>query len=1098
MSLQMGLFLSLFLFTVQATAIKDHGRPDILSEVRNMYDKDLMKLLRATKQTENIKATSELGRHRTRRSTFYQSGVKVCPQETIKEVMASHRSYYKLRVCQEAVWEAFRVFLDRLPSNEEYQRWVFACQHEPLCLDDLARNFSHSQEHIDMVHKRVVSAEDKQQEQEGVISEPGPLEDPNPEIAEPGEPTTAWAFSDPVPRDIIGGTQDTDLPNIVPEMMVEQVVEFSITILDPGYSELLNDPDTAQYHDFARSLHDQMVLVFEKLPGFKEIRVLGFRSGGETVRCAVVFETDATGCNDYMDEIMHTAHGETEPKDTEFVSAGPSLKEMVAKALSDQTSLPVDVQSLSFEPDNLPQPTMPIATEIAEELNRAPPEPDSHNELTVATPQPEDDVEKPHVRVSLAPVARENDLETLLDPTAIPEEANVKEMSNSEFDSMAITSAAPSLVDHVVTDSVTEPPSAVPPATSVSPTSPPGEQPPANSDPQPLPEEGADKVGLVEDEHLPIDPEVAEGEGEIIVQHEPTDTIEDRGVPEVTPMPESGAAELPSNTETESSENSEGGADDIPLDDSPMLPDVTATSSTDLEPPEAPLTESPTVELARGPTMVAVTLADFKMEPEVFTTEAIVTVTEEHAVQDQEDRPPPSLGSPSGDEGTEDIMGDLDGESMESNGMQDYGSGYPSETGDRPFESTPPPPLKYLTTPSMTTASKGKELVVFFSLRVTNMNFSDDFFNKSSPEYQSLENTFLELTQFTEPNDRPNPGASQRFESGKQRTLASIPLLPYLQSNLTGFKELEILNFRNGSVVVNSKMKFAKSVPYNITEAVQCVLEDFCNAASKRLDIEIDSRSLDIEPADRADPCKFLACNEFSQCVVNRWTKEAECLCDPGYGTQDGLPCQSVCSLMPDYCLNGGQCEIVPGHGATCRCPVGKYWHFHGERCSELASLSVDPMLIVAGIVGSLILVFAIIGILVCINKKCVGTRKTVTLIHAHSPFALGNTARLNPVFENDNGVMTQFTGSYYTLSTGAGSSGSSQQDTLHTIENIHLSVEIPRQIYTTRSDELVPEMVDFHRCIPHNEAWRLTHEYRTSCCLLRASDNECAEVTVL
>ncbi len=66
-------------------------------------------------------------------------------------------------------------------------------------------------------------------------------------------------------------------------------------------------------------------------------------------------------------------------------------------------------------------------------------------------------------------------------------------------------------------------------------------------------------------------------------------------------------------------------------------------------------------------------------------------------------------------------------------------------------------------------------------------------------------------------------------------------------SNLTGFKELEILNFKNGSVVVNSKMKLDKPVPYNVTKTVQCVLEDFCNAASKRLDLEIDSQSVDVE-----------------------------------------------------------------------------------------------------------------------------------------------------------------------------------------------------------------------------------------------------------
>ena len=78
--------------------------------------------------------------------------------------------------------------------------------------------------------------------------------------------------------------------------------------------------------------------------------------------------------------------------------------------------------------------------------------------------------------------------------------------------------------------------------------------------------------------------------------------------------------------------------------------------------------------------------------------------------------------------------------------------------------------------------------------------------------------------------------------------LSVLQLLPYLQSNLTGFKQLEILNFRNGSVVVNSKMKLDRPVPYNVTEAVHCVLEEFCGGAAKRLDIKIDSRSLDIEP----------------------------------------------------------------------------------------------------------------------------------------------------------------------------------------------------------------------------------------------------------
>lgn len=55
--------------------------------------------------------------------------------------------------------------------------------------------------------------------------------------------------------------------------------------------------------------------------------------------------------------------------------------------------------------------------------------------------------------------------------------------------------------------------------------------------------------------------------------------------------------------------------------------------------------------------------------------------------------------------------------------------------------------------------------------------------------------------------------------------------------------------------MVNSRMTFAKSVPYNVTMAVHCVLEDFCNAAAERLDIKIDSGSLDVEPGESYTLC---------------------------------------------------------------------------------------------------------------------------------------------------------------------------------------------------------------------------------------------------
>lgn len=96
------------------------------------------------------------------------------------------------------------------------------------------------------------------------------------------------------------------------------------------------------------------------------------------------------------------------------------------------------------------------------------------------------------------------------------------------------------------------------------------------------------------------------------------------------------------------------------------------------------------------------------------------------------------------DMGVQDIATELDTvDIMRPATISEDGSGYYAlpETPDM----TPAPPLKYVTTSSMTTAAKGKELVVFFSLRVTNMRFSDDLFNRSSSEYKALEQQFMQL-----------------------------------------------------------------------------------------------------------------------------------------------------------------------------------------------------------------------------------------------------------------------------------------------------------------------------------------------------------------
>lgn len=101
------------------------------------------------------------------------------------------------------------------------------------------------------------------------------------------------------------------------------------------------------------------------------------------------------------------------------------------------------------------------------------------------------------------------------------------------------------------------------------------------------------------------------------------------------------------------------------------------------------------------------------------------------------------------EEAVQDLAMELDQTDVattEASEQPDEGSGLVSAAVDRTTVGvTAPPPVRYLTTPSMTTASHGRELVVFFSLRVTNMDFSEDLFNKTSSEYRSLENSLLDV-----------------------------------------------------------------------------------------------------------------------------------------------------------------------------------------------------------------------------------------------------------------------------------------------------------------------------------------------------------------
>ncbi|RVE75528.1 hypothetical protein OJAV_G00017830 [Oryzias javanicus] len=276
-------------------------------------------------------------------------------------------------------------------------------------------------------------------------------------------------------------------------------------------------------------------------------------------------------------------------------------------------------------------------------------------------------------------------------------------------------------------------------------------------------------------------------------------------------------------------------------------------------------------------------------------------------------------------------------------------------------------------------AQPGRALTVFFSLRVTNMAFSPDLFNKSSSEYKALEQQFLHL------------------------------LVPYLQSNLNNFQNLEILNFRNGSIVVNSRMRFGKPVPKEVTNVIYLILEDFANTAYQKMNMAIDKYSLDVESGDRADPCKFQACNEFSRCMVNQWSGEAECVCDPGYLSVEGLSCQSICDLQHDFCLNDGKCDVLPGKGAICRCRVGENWWYRGEHCEEYVSEPLVVGIAIVSVVGFLAVAAGIIFFLArTLREQYNGEDTEDPLRRGESDPTLERATKFNPMFESDP-VTTQY-----------------------------------------------------------------------------------------
>uniref|UniRef100_A0AAY4BKL3 Interphotoreceptor matrix proteoglycan 2 n=1 Tax=Denticeps clupeoides TaxID=299321 RepID=A0AAY4BKL3_9TELE len=996
---------------------------------------------------------------RRKRDILFPNGVKLCSQETIDQAISNHVNYFHLRVCQETVWEAFKIFWDRLPERDEYQIWLNKCLDGTATAFDISANFSQSEEHIHLVQN-----------------------------------VRDFCFCYYTFSDITNEIDDMIARPLRP--IGEHVVELSIKLRGESYDDALRDPSSFYYQHLAEQFTQKIEDAFERLPGFKSVFVLEFRfqhplhlsySGlAVVVHYGVTLEGDGTGIsNETMDYInlqsnmVENSYKEPDEIPT-VVYTITDFRNFITEALHKEnfignTSLDVDPESLQLE-----------------------------NELDVTTEEPFLDLKlvthdihtHPHYTTTVqAPVFWT--METLTVELSM-QTVEASEMYDDYFPSEPSTTAAPvtdTLPLQSTTESIHELLTEIPVSLATEPSYPEAmavtSKEVASTDKQattgspsveetthdskvtgttmsviikteqatvraPTAEPETDKWPLIEDvtERPAIwtpDSEDGSEDGKIQILEE-EQVVQETLASEVSPtvisqedLTEDEIFEVSMTTMTPQKTVSTTTAHSTPLSPEKESPftrvsnvapedDITPhqTSATELPSQEDKTDESPLYDLGTETKHDEITEVDDGGNDLILShfPNALNILNGGYSIL------PPTVSPTEAEPAESDSMdrsiyNDVDEYEnitvklhLPENNTLDTSSDIVhydelsySEDGGRGVSASNAygPDMASFAMPT----SPGRALMVFFSLRVTNMIFSEDLFNKSSTEYKALEQRFLEL------------------------------LIPYLQSNLSNFENLEILNFRNGSIVVNSRMKFGKPVPDSVTTAVYLILEDFCNTAYQTMNLAIDKYSLDVESGEQADPCKFQACNEFSKCTVNRWSGEAECVCDAGYFSMDGLPCQSICDLQEDFCLNDGKCDVIPGKGAICRCRVGENWWYRGEHCEEYVSEPLVVGIAIASVAGFLLVASGVIFFLArTLRDQYDKDDIEDPLRRVDSVPSLERATKYNPMFESDattgyNHYSKRYQdGPGYSTASNEASTDFSSEEIRHIYENSELTKE--------------------------------------------------------
>ncbi|KAM8770663.1 interphotoreceptor matrix proteoglycan 2 isoform 1-T1 [Rhynchonycteris naso] len=1144
---------------------------------------------------------------RRRRSTLFPNGVRTCPDESVTEAVAHHVKYFQVRVCQEAVWEAFRTFWDRLPGHEEYRYWMDLCEDGITTIFEMGTNFSQSVEHRSLIMKKLaytketVSSSCNDQACSPELSSLAPVGDTSTlgsaVLSVPFPGVTSYEITSESSVESLEESISNEIETVIEESTkpaAEQIAEFSIHLSGEQYREELQDPASFYRQSLVEEFISEVENAFIGLPGYKDIRVLDFRSpkengSGIDVHYAVSFNGEAISNTTWDLISLHSNkvenHGLVELDDKPTaVYAISNFRDYIAETLHQNFLL--GNSSLNPDPDSLqlinvrgvllPQTEGLVWNTQSASVEATPPfildntlqaEWSSADESTTSSISP--------LGFSSGPPSTpgrelwsERPLGDLVPTPKLAFPSKVGFSSSPEVlevSSLTLHSVTPAVLQtglpvaseertsgsHLLEDGLIKFEGSED-FLSISPL-------PSSPLTHPVPKETMLSVedsgaSLTSSQYLDssltldllaqevttpfgLDSLASKVKGQLEVSTLMPDTFMEK-----EPIFESGLGsgsgqerslipslekstkplskkwledeDLLSTTEEldeklvrddkidstdRSIEHSKYGHFDISTsfaeDETPDGPTVplfaeTTTQSASLifskhtsEVPDidyysdtkvsALLTSTPTTE---EPDRIDSFLKeDMEQTTESSSREQFVskisivkpdmqplwtTLPESGIVWAKTS----SLGKLSGDTlastpgsidrlwlkasmtqstklplttsptlledevimGVQDISLELDRigtdyyqpELIPEENVK-VGSYVEMSTNVHSTE------MAIVAQPTKSDDSNHTQttgaLLVFFSLRVTNMMFSEDLFNKNSLEYKALEQRFLEL------------------------------LVPYLQSNLTGFQNLEILNFRNGSIVVNSRMKFAESVPPDVNNAVYMILEDFCTTAYQTMNLAIDKYSLDVESGDQANPCKFQACNEFSECLVNPRSGEAECRCYPGYLSVEERPCQSRCDLQPDFCFNDGKCDIIPGHGAICRCRVGENWWYRGEHCEEFISEPLVIGITIASVVGLLLVCSAVIFFLVRILQAPNAQREREKPLRSSrqpdSSACIEDAVKYNPTYKSHEAEIEQYEVPYlqcpfYSSSGGGVFGGLSREEIRQVYENSGLSRE--------------------------------------------------------